>query len=143
LDFEIKRYKRYGSLVTLIMMDIDDFKKYNDTYGHLEGDHLLRSLARILRYSLRETDFIARYGGDEFAVILPETGKDGARIVAERLLKNISQQSFGREMRRVTIGVGLSSYPADGVEKDFLLKKSDKSLYRAKGEGKNRVEYTE
>ncbi|RLD16834.1 MAG: hypothetical protein DRI36_05105 [Caldiserica bacterium] len=139
LSKELERAYKYDLIFSLIMMDIDDFKKYNDTYGHLEGDHLLRSLAQIMKYTLRETDFIARYGGEEFAIILPETNKEGAVIACERLRRTIEGQRFGKERRKVTASFGVSSYPEDGVYKDDLIKKADDALYRSKRAGKNRV----
>jgi len=139
LSRELERAYKYDLIFSLIMMDIDDFKKYNDTYGHLEGDHLLRSLSQMLKYTLRETDFIARYGGEEFAIILPETNKQGGVIAAERIRRIIEAQTFGKEKRRVTASFGVSSYPEDGVYKDVIIKKADDALYTAKKDGKNKV----
>jgi len=138
LEKEIYRAQQYDLNFSLLMMDIDDFKKLNDTYGHLAGDQHLRSIARILKFILRETDFVARYGGEEFAVILPETPLEGARSAAERIRSSVENQDFGKNIR-VTLSIGVSSYPDHGVKKNDLIEKADKALYKAKELGKNRV----
>jgi len=121
------------------MIDLDHFKKFNDSYGHLEGDTLLRKIAQILKSSLRETDYVARYGGEEFAVILPETNKAGASFAAERVRKTISEQTFGEVGEKMTISLGVASYPDDACLRTDLIKKADEALYRAKKEGRNRT----
>ena len=139
LEVEVKRAQRYDLNLSLIMIDLDHFKKFNDSYGHLEGDTLLRKIAQILKSSLRETDFVARYGGEEFAVILPETNKEGASIAAERIRRTVSEQTFGEVGAKMTISLGVASYPDDACLRADLIKEADDALYRAKKEGRNRT----
>jgi diguanylate cyclase (GGDEF)-like protein len=139
LEVEVKRGQRYDLNLSLIMIDLDHFKEFNDSYGHLEGDSLLRKIAQILKSSLRETDFVARYGGEEFAVILPETNKEGASIAAERVRRAISEQIFGEVGAKMTISLGVASYPDDACLRADLIRKADEALYRAKREGRNRT----
>jgi len=139
LGVEVKRAQRYDLNLSLIMIDLDHFKEFNDSYGHLEGDSLLRKIAQILKSSLRETDFVARYGGEEFAVILPETNKEGASIAAERVRATIGEQTFGETGAKMTVSLGVASYPEDACLRADLIKKADDALYRAKREGRNRT----
>jgi len=139
LELEVKRGQRYDLSLSLIMIDLDHFKEFNDSYGHLEGDTLLRKIAQILKSSLRETDFVARYGGEEFAVILPETNKEGASIAAERVRRAISEQTFGEVGAKMTISLGVASYPDDACLRADLIRKADEALYRAKREGRNQT----
>ncbi|NIS73806.1 MAG: diguanylate cyclase [Deltaproteobacteria bacterium] len=140
---ELRRSNRHGRVFSLLFMDVDFFKRYNDTNGHLEGDKLLRSLAEILTKRLRKTDLIARYGGEEFIVLLPETDKDGARVAAEDVRKLMEDHPFeGRETQpqgRVTISIGIASFPDDGSDSESLVKSADEALYRAKQRGRNIV----
>jgi len=139
LEVEVKRAQRYDLNLSLIMIDLDHFKEFNDSYGHLEGDTLLRKIAQILKSSLRETDFVARYGGEEFAVILPETNKEGGSIAAERVRRAISEQTFGEVGAKMTVSLGVASYPDDACLRADLIKAADDALYRAKSEGRNRT----
>jgi diguanylate cyclase (GGDEF)-like protein len=139
LEVEVKRGQRYDLNLSLIMIDLDHFKEFNDSYGHLEGDTLLRKIAQILKSSLRETDFVARYGGEEFAVILPETNKEGASIAAERVRRALSEQTFGEVGAKMTVSLGVASYPDDACLRADLIRKADEALYRAKREGRNRA----
>lgn len=139
LEVEVKRAQRYDLNLSLIMIDLDRFKKFNDSYGHLQGDTLLRKIAQILKNSLRETDFVARYGGEEFVVILPETNKEGASVAAERVRKTINEQTFGEVGAKMTVSLGVASYPDDACLRTDLIKKADEALYRAKREGRNRT----
>ncbi|MBI3604558.1 MAG: GGDEF domain-containing protein [Nitrospirae bacterium] len=132
---EIHRSLRYLHPVSLLMIDIDDFKKYNDTYGHYEGDKLLRKIARILMFNIRNIDFAARYGGEEFAVILPETNRDKACSVAEKLRLDVLRKVAGG----LTISLGVATCPEDSRDGRSLIKKADQFLYHAKKTGKNRV----
>jgi diguanylate cyclase (GGDEF)-like protein len=140
LTHEEQRAKRYHRTFSFVLLDIDNFKVYNDMFGHPSGDKLLIDLARILESSVRSVDFVARYGGEEFAIVLPECDKERALLVAERIRKNVEEFSNShREHYNLTISAGVSCYPADGDNKEVLLDKADKALYKAKGEGKNRV----
>lgn len=135
LNFEIKRRQRVAGFLSLILMDIDGFKSYNDTFGHLEGDALLKEIAHILKIQLRETDIVCRYAGDEFVVILPDVTIEGAKIAAEKIRHAIETASFKAP---VTVSVGVAAYAAGLNPQEFILK-ADRALYDAKREGKNRV----
>ena len=144
LDTEVARADRYGHALSLIIMDLDSFKEYNDRWGHLAGDERLKQLAGMLRQAVREPDITARYGGEEFAAILPDTGKDGALALAERLRACAEAQSPTPDRRRgpisgYTISVGVASYPQDAVSAHELLLAADNAELTAKRMGKNRV----
>jgi len=143
LDTEVSRAQRYGRVVSLLMIDIDDFKRYNDSHGHPAGDLILRRLARLVKRSSRNCDFVARYGGEEFAVIVPEVKADAARRMAERVRALIDESEFeGEESMpggRLTISIGVATFPVQAGTKKELLENADKALYQAKAKGKNRV----
>jgi diguanylate cyclase (GGDEF)-like protein len=136
LEREIIRSERYGYPFSLLIFDIDDFKKYNDTYGHLAGDSVLRELSAIVKEIIRQSDIIARYGGEEFAIILPETGRREAIYTAERLWAAVRAHPFPiREAQLVdyiTISVGVAVYPQDAQNVDGLIHAADMALYVAK-----------
>jgi len=138
---ELERSKRYKFTFAFLMIDIDGFKNCNDTYGHLVGDVVLRDIAHLIKENLREIDIVSRYGGEEFAVLLPETGLEGARLAAERLRKRIEDNLFIAydEKLRLTISIGMALYPKDSGEEKTLIEKADLALYEAKGLGKNVV----
>jgi diguanylate cyclase (GGDEF)-like protein len=137
LETEIRRYKRYGSEVSLIMIDLDDFKNFNDTYGHQEGDRILRGVAALIKKTTRDLDIAARYGGEEFAIILPQTGSSQAAGIAERLREQVAKTFCGD--RKVTISLGVAACPGDAKSARELVKKADRALYQSKANGKNQV----
>ncbi len=140
LAAEIERARRYDSPFSVIIFDVDDFKLVNDRYGHLAGDQVLKGITRSMKDNLRKIDKVGRYGGEEFLVILPETGPDKAFVVAERLRLAVGNMVIegGGDDIRVTVSAGLASYTPGRLEKD-LIKEADDKLYLAKGEGKNRT----
>jgi diguanylate cyclase (GGDEF)-like protein len=137
LDEEIYRSRRHGSQLSLMIIDVDLFKSYNDSFGHPAGDTALHLTAQIMRHACRPIDFLARYGGEEFGVILPMTGREGASVVAERLRKTVAATKF--EHRPVTVSIGVATLPPDNHDKFLLIETADKALYRAKETGRNRV----
>jgi diguanylate cyclase (GGDEF)-like protein len=140
---ELQRGIRYESVSSLAIFDIDDFKLFNDTEGHVAGDEILKAIAHISRESLRSIDIIARFGGEEFVIIMPQTDKDEAFLVAERVRKNIKElipkswKKFPRE--KITVSMGIASFPADGKDVKALIKNTDRALYQAKVSGKDRT----
>ncbi len=135
LDYEIQRSKRYGGALCIIMLDVDEFKSYNDDFGHLEGDHLLREIARILEESLRKVDIACRYAGDEFVLILPEAEPAEAEIVAKKILRKV----WGLLLKRkIALSIGIAKYSSQTDRTEFILK-ADSALYTAKREGKNKI----
>ncbi|MCM8813083.1 MAG: sensor domain-containing diguanylate cyclase [Candidatus Omnitrophica bacterium] len=140
---ETKRAGRFNRSLSLLMLDIDKFKNFNDTYGHTTGDRLLQELALILKKTCRDVDWVARYGGEEFAVILPETNKEKAHASAERIRYTVEHTPFifskNEPPSRVTVSIGVASFPQDTTAKEFLVKYADKALYAAKSIGRNRV----
>jgi diguanylate cyclase (GGDEF)-like protein len=140
LKKEVKRARRNGSKLTLVMFDLDDFKRLNDTRGHVEGDRVLMKSAAIIKESLRDIDLAARYGGEEFALILPDTFRTGAFVVAERIRKRLEDHFKRRRSGpRVTVSGGAASYPDDASDYEELIRRADEGLYRSKAEGKNRI----
>lgn len=129
--------------VSAILLDIDDFKQYNDRNGHVAGDYLLKDLATVLRQSIRRTDQLVRYGGEEFLILLPEISKNNAAMVAEKIRAAVEATPFslpdGSHPRQVTVSAGVAAIPEDAGQVEQLIKAADELLYRAKSEGKNRV----
>ena len=140
-DEELQRSKRHGFKFSFLMIDIDDFKRCNDTYGHLVGDVVLKEVSHIAKWSAREIDLTARYGGEEFSIILPETDRAGAMLVAERIRKRVEENIFKAydEKLKMTVSIGLAVYPDDSQEVSDLIERADKALYVAKSSGKNIV----
>ena len=138
---ELDRARRYDQVVTIALIDIDDFKRINDANGHQVGDRVLKQLAALLKRELRTMDFVARIGGEEFVIVLPETGGTGARLFADRVLRRIANHRFtdGTEDVPVTASAGLATFPDDrAADVEGLLKLADENLYRAKHAGRNR-----
>jgi diguanylate cyclase (GGDEF)-like protein len=166
LEEEVAKSKRYGAPLSLLMLDLDDFKSFNDAYGHPAGDQVLRQIADILHRQLRrQIDVVARYGGEEFAVILPSTPLAGAQAVGDRLQRQVSvcvededgaaelvgerirahvaKALFGDDGERevsVTVSIGVATFPDNASDAEGLVRAADKALYLAKRLGKNRVE---
>ena len=140
---EIVRCQRYSRVFSVIFLDVDHFKHYNDKNGHPSGDDLLRKLANLLSSRLRQIDVIARYGGEEFILLLPSTTRANALICAEDIRQMIAKYPFhgreGQPMGFVSVSVGVASFPKDGTEVPALLKAADDALYQAKASGRNRV----
>jgi diguanylate cyclase (GGDEF)-like protein len=143
LDRELERARRYNRLCSLAMIDIDDFKEYNDRHGHLQGDEVLKLAAEIFRDSIRNSDIVARYGGEEFVVVMPETGKELALHVGEKLRRAFQEYQFPLQDTqpggRLTISMGIATFPQDADNARELVDMADRALYQAKRGGKNRV----
>lgn len=142
LHREASRATRYPQKFSLLMIDIDNFKLCNDTYGHLAGDKVLKDVAGILLQKTRGTDFVARYGGEEFSVIAPQTDKIGASVLGARLAAAVCKENFNLDnaaVTKVTISVGIATFGEDVAAKKELIQCADKALYEAKRLGKNRV----
>ena len=141
LDQEMKRSRRHNKKFALIMMDIDNFKAFNDTYGHQLGDKVLRSVARVIRKTSRIEDVAARYGGEEFVMILPETNAQQAMIAAEKIRASVAELEIPHESKKlhVTISLGVAAYPEHAGEKEALIHSADAALYTSKNRGKNCV----
>jgi len=136
---EIERARRFGAGMAVIMVDIDQFKRLNDEFGHLLGDEVLRQVSSIFHQQLRKIDVVCRYGGEEFAILLSQTNPQHARGIAEKLRKLVETWQFPGVPRAVTISVGTSTYPDHGTTRDELVKAADAGLYAAKQAGRNRV----
>ena len=138
---EFQRAQKFKLNLAFLMVDIDRFKNINDTYGHLVGDAVLREVAKSLQEATREIDFISRFGGEEFAIILPETDKAGAIMLAERIRSKISLESIKvfDEILDITVSMGVASFPQNTVHPDVLMETADKAMYKAKQSGRNHV----
>ncbi len=139
---EIQRAERYRTPLSVLFLDIDRFKLVNDRYGHLVGSQTLRNLSKLLLRCVRQVDTLARYGGDEFTILLVDTPHDTALAVAERIRRTVEETVFeaGTEGQlRLTISIGVSTFPENGVARDVLLDAADKAMYRSKSLGRNRV----
>lgn len=144
LNEEFDRAKRYGTPLSVIMIDIDFFKKINDVYGHLVGDSVLIDLSKLLKQNIRKHDIFARYGGEEFAIILPHTNFEGANKEAERLRRAVENHKFNHinTEGEITISLGFATYPDINVDKpEDLVKLADSALYEAKNSGRNNVKF--
>ncbi len=143
IEEEAERSKRYGTSFSLVMIDVDYFKKFNDKYGHRAGDNALYNVAQVLKAGTRAIDVVSRYGGEEFAIVLPETDAASARVVAERIRRAVQDTYFpvseDHPPVRVTVSIGISSAPQDTIDVNELIEMADKALYYSKETGKNRV----
>ncbi|HEX9917157.1 MAG TPA: diguanylate cyclase [candidate division Zixibacteria bacterium] len=143
LEDELRRARRYEQILCLIMIDIDCFKRYNDSYGHLFGNSILRGLVQVVKGCIRDVDIFARYGGEEFVVILPQTDKYDAANIGERIRSQVESTQFEGEEKglkvNLTVSVGIASYPENGTSSEILIQKVDLAMYIAKGRGKNLV----
>lgn len=140
LDREIRRAERYGLSMSIIFLDVDLLKVVNDTYGHLVGSQVLKEVAAVIKKSVREVDIVIRYGGDEYTIILIETNRQGAAIVAERIRSTIANQTFFLDEKlnvNLTASLGFACYPEDTTSKLELLKMADRAMYHGKESGKN------
>ncbi|MFX0140635.1 MAG: diguanylate cyclase [Candidatus Hodarchaeota archaeon] len=140
---ELTRAQRHNLFVSVAMLDIDYFKNFNDTHGHPAGDKVLKAIAKLLRSNIRKIDVAARYGGEEFALILIETNKNSAAIVASKIKKLVEEYPFSNQETqpngKLTISMGIASFPEDAQDPDKLVTLADKRLYKAKAQGRNRV----
>ena len=141
LSLEIERANINESSLSLVMSDVDNFKGYNDRFGHIKGDAALKKIAEVLRNKSRKCDTVARYGGEEFAIIMPNTSKENAKLFAERIRYDVEKLFLEEEKKNfnviLTISNGIATYPEDANSKDELISRSDISLYEAKSGGKN------
>ena len=135
IDYELKRLKRFPGELSVLMIDIDGFKAYNDHLGHLAGDELLKEIGQMIHLNLREVDVLCRYGGDEFVIILPGTDSEGAMVIADKIRRCIDHAIF---QQKVTLSIGVCAY-REKMTRHEITFKADKALYQAKHEGKNRV----
>jgi len=136
---EISRSTRHGLAFSVIMADIDHFKQLNDEFGHLAGDEVLRQVSAILTQQLRKSDVLTRFGGEEFAIITPETDLDSALAVADKLRRVVESWHFPGVARPVTISAGVAEFPTQGGTRHEVVKSADEALYAAKQGGRNRV----
>jgi len=143
IERELVRSERHNKHFSIAMIDIDNFKKYNDSQGHLNGDQALKMIAKTLIENIRKSDILARYGGDEFVMILPELDKHQSKSLAEKLCAVIGKTKLPRKKSTVkvnlTVSLGISTFPEDGRSEEKLLKKADEALYQAKDLGRNAV----
>jgi diguanylate cyclase (GGDEF)-like protein len=144
LTLEVERQKRYPYPVSLLMIDIDYFKHYNDTNGHLDGDQILKAIAILIERGVRQTDIVARFGGEEFAAILINASPKDALDIAERVRRNVAETPFpnGRAQPngRLTVSIGVATFSPSFTTPDDFIREADNALYRAKRAGRDRVE---
>jgi diguanylate cyclase (GGDEF)-like protein len=146
LEEEVARAKRYAHPLSLLLVDVDYFKRINDNYGHQAGDEVLRHLGELIMNAVREVDIVTRYGGEELLIIAPDATLDTARALAERLRLQVeshelvlSSEAVGKQAIRFTISIGVASFGPDAADAKQLVRRADEALYQAKGGGRNRV----
>ena len=139
IDAELDRADRYPERFGVLVLDLDRFKKYNDTFGHLAGNEALRRVAQTIRETVRTVDFPARYGGEEFAVVVPQVDPASLAAIAERVRANIEKLPAPADGDRVTVSIGAAVFPEDGADREALFRTADERLYEAKEAGRNRV----
>ena len=139
LDTELKRSRRHRRNIAILMLDIDYFKRINDTYGHLRGDTVLKGVAGVIKAIVREIDIVSRYGGDEIAIILPDTACDQAQAIAERIREKVAARRFDGDGAAPTVTVSIGVFCGAEVSPEDAIKNADAALYRAKEGGRNRV----
>jgi diguanylate cyclase (GGDEF)-like protein len=135
---EIERTRRYDKFLSIIIFDIDHFKNVNDTYGHLIGDYVLKTIANLTKENIRETDYLIRWGGEEFMIVLPETVLERAEVLADRIIKAINSYKF-KKAGRVTVSIGVAQFKEIESAESFI-KRADEALYKAKTNGRDKVE---
>jgi len=144
LAMEVERQKRYPTPLSLLMIDVDYFKHYNDTNGHLAGDQALKAISVLIQHGVRQTDIVARYGGEEFSAILINTGKEGAKEIAERVRRNVAEAHFPNESAQpngdLTVSIGIATFSPPISTLTDLIREADNALYRAKRAGRNLAE---
>lgn len=139
---QVEQSKRYETAFSLIIIDIDFFKKFNDTFGHQAGDAVLRQVAQLLKQNVRATDIVCRYGGEEMSIILPNTSKEVSVSTAEKICKRVASKRFklnNHMESNVTISLGVASFPEDGQTPSEIIDAADKRLYQSKHNGRNQV----
>jgi diguanylate cyclase (GGDEF)-like protein len=141
LAADVQRARRYASPLTIAMVDIDNFKEINDRYTHTKGDEVLRRVAALMREALRDSDYVARYGGDEFVLVFPETRLSNARLVCEMVRERVAAESWSSIAPdlKITVSLGVAERSPNTNTPDLLLNAADRLLYRAKRTGKNSV----
>ena len=140
-QMEIDRFERYGHPFTLAYLDLDDFKRLNDKFGHAVGDLVLRKLVNAARRNLRKADIVARLGGDEFALLLPETNQESALVVLSRIQRNLLEEMM-RGSWPITFSIGVITCSSSPQSADELVKMADELMYSVKREGKNGIKYS-
>ncbi|UCF67276.1 MAG: GGDEF domain-containing protein [Acidobacteriota bacterium] len=143
LHTELARSERHGHPFSVLFIDVDHFKQYNDTHGHLAGDDVLRGLAEILRSESRKCSLVARYGGEEFVILIPEVERAGALACAEKVRAAVEQHEFAGQASQplgtITVSIGVASFPDDATSASALIERADAALYTAKQAGRNNV----